>query len=80
MDEITSKVAIQQNVVNQPIGCSTICVNEPDCVSACFTKISVKKKEKIFISIIICIGNFGTYGGCIARGVKPFLHCLGSHN
>lgn len=31
LDDILPVVAEGQNSINQPIGCSTICVNEPDC-------------------------------------------------
>lgn len=33
MDDITPNVVNRKNTINQPIGCSTICVNESDCVS-----------------------------------------------
>lgn len=33
MDDITPNATNQQNGINQPIGCSTICVNNKDCVS-----------------------------------------------
>lgn len=32
MDDITPNATNNQNAVNQPVGCSTICVNQPDCV------------------------------------------------
>lgn len=34
MDEILPVAVEGKNSINQPIGCSTVCVNEPDCVSS----------------------------------------------
>lgn len=34
MDDITPVAVKNQNAVDQPVGCSTLCVNQPDCVSS----------------------------------------------
>lgn len=51
MDDITTNVADQRNSVNQPVGCSTICVNQPNNViksiliqSPIFKTIDVKQE------------------------------------
>lgn len=31
MDDIVPSAAAQKNTIDQPVGCSTICVNQPDC-------------------------------------------------
>lgn len=51
MDNITPNATNRQNGINQPIGCSTICVNEPDHVSS--LKFSIIFFSQKFVTICL---------------------------
>lgn len=43
MDEITPVAVKNRNAINQPVGCSTLCVNEPDCQILAHTEDALKE-------------------------------------
>lgn len=54
MDEIIPNIVDNNNSIDAPIGCSTICVNEPNAVRIIYAIPTLSL-------LIIFIGNFGSY-------------------
>lgn len=79
MDNITPNATNQQNGLNPPIGCSSICVNQPDCVSLSQI-IQNDSAERNNIKIFSNIANPRTYRRCSSRIIESLLHRISSYN
>lgn len=78
MDDIMPIAAEQKNSINEPVGCSTICVNQPNCVM----------RHRCIFFIFVCpvneilyfLGNSRSHWRCTVGSVKSFLFRFRSHN
>lgn len=78
MDDITSNATNRSNGVNQPIGCSTICVNQPDNVSYKFNRFAINYQT---LHIVNAFYDYSSHSKCsfFPFLFRKFLHILKMH-